>query len=365
MDVPETTHAAANMAASHRPGEQHAAHAAQDNQGEYTSSRDDSTATGDKRKRGEEAGEPGDGVKRVMFALPFRGRPAIAPPSHQEQQILIGSEVQTSNAEPSEAPGSNPPPSENQSMSDMQLDATEGQKFRDTLFSAVSMMRMLRQRSELYDDALGKYRRRCNVVESFQTSLEELEKKKQSATVTPKLLSEIVEYRNQLSKFTPGLDALKEEKNRLLEDYDALHDEVDAAVEGVLAYDESLKDDEVIWYFPASFWEVFKGRQEAGIAAAQSATAQRKAIEDERAAIRGRMEGRFKQKLINRLTNTSANDAINVMASTEEDVRKLSELLVQQEGLQGKEKLEVQVLRLQSGKLLKIAEETFKGAGLL
>ena len=94
-------------------------------------------------------------------------------------------------------------------MSDMQLDATEGQKFLGTLFSAVSMMRVLRQRSELYEDALGKHRRRCNVVDSFQTSLEELEKKKQSTTVTPKLINEIVEYRNQLSKFTPGLGALK------------------------------------------------------------------------------------------------------------------------------------------------------------
>ena len=114
MDIPETTQPAANMG-SHRPGEspslveaedgeQHAAHAAQDNHGEYTSSRDDGTsnassatqtATGDKRKRGEEAGEPGDGIKRLMFALPFRGRPAVAPPSYQEQQFLIGSEVQT------------------------------------------------------------------------------------------------------------------------------------------------------------------------------------------------------------------------------------------------------------------------------
>jgi len=345
-------------------GEQHAAHTAQNSHGEYKSSCDDSTATGDKRKRGEEAGEPGDGIKRVMFALPSRGRPAIAPPSHQEQQILIGSEVQTSNAEPSEAPGSNPPPNENQSMSDMQLDATEGQKFRDTLFSAVSMMRMLRQKSELYDDVLGKYRRRRNVVESFQTSLEELEKKKQSTTVTPKLLNEIVEYRNQLSKFTPGLDELKEEKSRLLEDYDALHDEVDAAVERVLAYDESLKIGEVhiVWFLPATFWEVFKGRQQAGIAAVDNATAQRKAIEDERAAIRGRMEGRFKQKLMNRLTNTSAHGAINAMASTEEDVRKLSALLVQQEDLQRKEKLEAEALRLQSGKLLKIAEKAFMRA---
>jgi hypothetical protein len=126
MDVSETTQAAVNVV-PHQPeespsqtraedSEQHGADAADNNHGEYTSSRDDGTseaATGDKRKRGNEAGGPGDGIKRQMIALPFRGRAAVAPPSYQEQQILIGGEVQTSNLKPGKSQESLSPPSEN------------------------------------------------------------------------------------------------------------------------------------------------------------------------------------------------------------------------------------------------------------
>ena len=113
MNVPETAQIAANLVSLHleespnltgaEEGEQHGADAADNDNGEYTSSRDDDTseaATGDKRKRGKEAGEPGDGIKRQMIALPFRGRAAIAPPSYQEQQVLISSKEQTSNPKP-------------------------------------------------------------------------------------------------------------------------------------------------------------------------------------------------------------------------------------------------------------------------
>ena len=122
--------------------------------------------------------------------------------------------------------------------------------------------------------------------------MEELEKKKPRRHVNLKHLNEILEYRKQLSKFTPEQELLKEETSKLLREYDGLHDEVDAGVEAVLAYDESLKDDEALQFLKvrATFWEVFKERQDAASAAAKSAEAQQKEIEDERAVIRSRME---------------------------------------------------------------------------
>lgn len=77
------------------------------------------------------------------------------------------------------------------------------------------MIRILRQKDELYEDSRGKYRRRCHMVESFQRELEELEKKKRTTTVDAKLLNDIVEARNQVSKFTIGREVLKEETSKL------------------------------------------------------------------------------------------------------------------------------------------------------
>jgi hypothetical protein len=225
------------------------------------------------------------------------------------------------------------------------------------------MIRILRQKDELYEDSRGKYRRRCHVVESFQTALEELEEKKRTTTVDVKLLDEIVETRKQVSKFTIGQEVLKEETSKLRSEYDALHNEVDASVEIVLAYDESVKDDGALRFLPASFWNVFKERKEAASAATKSAGAKRKEIEDERAAIRSRMEDQFKQDLTNRLAKSGAT---LTTASMEKDVQRLSALLLRQEDLEDKEKDEVaRALRSQSGKLAKIAEQALVKEGLL
>lgn len=254
-------------------------------------------------------------------------------------------------------------------MSEMQLDATEGQEFLGALFKVVSMNRLLRQRWDLYEDYLGKYRRRCHVVESFETGLEELEKKKHSTTVSPKLLNEIVEYRCQISKFTPGLEMLKEETDKLRDEYYALHDEVDAVIEAVLAYDESLKDDEALQFLTvrATFWKIFKERKDAASAAANSTEAKHKEIEEERASIRNRIGGHYKQNLIERIASPGAINTLHpATTSTEQDLRRLSVLMVEQKNLQDKEKFEVvKTLRSLSGKLLKIAEQAFVDAKLL
>lgn len=249
----------------------------------------------------------------------------------------------------------------------MQLDSTEGQKFLGALFAVVSLNRLLRQRWELYEDCRGNYRRRCNVVESFKTCLEELQKKKPHTHVNLKHLTETLEYRKQLSKFTPEQELLKEETSKLLREYDGLRDEVDAGVEAVLAYDESLKDDEALQFLKvrATFWKVFKERQDAASAATKSAEAKKKEIEDERAVIRSRMEGHFKQDLVKCLAKSGATNT-GPTASMEEDVQRLSALLLQQKNLQDKERFEVvKSLRLQSGKLVKIAEQAFVEAKLL
>lgn len=245
----------------------------------------------------------------------------------------------------------------------MQLDATEGQEFLGSVFSLVSMIRILRQRDELYEDSRGKYRRRCHMVESFQTELEELEKKKSLSTVSVGLLDKIVEARKQVSKFIIDREVLKEETSKFRCEYDALHNEVDASVEVVLAYDESLKDDEALRFLPARFWNVFKERKEAANTAAKNAEAERKEIEAERAAIRSRMEDQFKQDLADRLAKSGAT---STTASTEKDVQRLSALRLQQEDLEDKEKDETaKALRSQSGKLAKIAEQAFVKEGLL
>lgn len=244
----------------------------------------------------------------------------------------------------------------------MQLDATEGQKFLSSLFSLVSVIRILRQRWDLYEDSRGRYKRRRDVVESFEMGLKELEKNKHRTTVDPKHLNEIAECRNQLNNLTPGLSALKEEMSGLLRAYDGLHEDLDSSVEGLLAYDESLKDDEALRFLPATFWKVLKGLKEAASAAAESVTAKRKEIEDERAAILRRMEGRFKQNLIARLTKSGATSAT---APMEEDLRRLPVLVLQQRDLQDKEDETIRVLRSQAGKLLKIAEQALVDAELL
>jgi hypothetical protein len=123
-----------------------------------------------------------------------------------------------------------------------------------------------------------------------------------------------------------------------------------------------LKDDEALRLLPATFWKVLKGRKEAVSAAAESVTAKRKEIEDERAAILRRMEGRFKQNLIARLTKSGATSAT---APIEEDLRRLPVLVLQQRDLQDKEDETIRVLRSQAGKLLKIAEQALVDAELL
>lgn len=143
-NVPETTQAAANMPANPpnqslsatgaEDGEEQIADVASGNNGNHAVSHSNSTtyastsessstsqaATGDKRKRGDDAGELGDGIKRQMVTLAIRGRPAVAPPSYQEQQILIGIEAQTSKAELSESHEPTSSPTENQGTSEMQ-----------------------------------------------------------------------------------------------------------------------------------------------------------------------------------------------------------------------------------------------------
>ena len=206
MDYPETTQAAANMPSNPtnqspspvgaEDGEQQITIAASDNNGDHAVSHSNSTthslpseassasqtATGDKRKRGDDAGELG--TKRQMIALPLRGRPAVAPPSYQNQQALIGSEAQTSRAELSKSHEPSPSPTENQGMSEMQLDATEGQKFLGAKFAVVSMNRLLRQRWELYEDWRGQYRRRCQVVEMFKTGWKSWRRRSLVGTLT-------------------------------------------------------------------------------------------------------------------------------------------------------------------------------------
>ena len=91
-----------------------------------------------------------------MIALLFHGRPAVAPPSFQEQQVLVSSGVQTSKTDLSESHDPSSPPTENQGTSEMKLDATEGQTFLGAILAVVSMNRLLRQRWELYEDCRGK-----------------------------------------------------------------------------------------------------------------------------------------------------------------------------------------------------------------
>jgi hypothetical protein len=216
------------------------------------------------------------------------------------------------------------------------------------------------------------------VVESFQTGLEDLERKKRLTTINQKHLNEIVEYRNRLSKFTPGRDALKEETNRLLREHDGVQDEVDASVEDLSVYGESLKGEVVLQFLTegANFWRIFEAHRSAAKLATESARAKLEAIEDERPAVRSRMQGHFKQVLVSRLA-----DAQNVRRdgrcpvapakaapglTMEQDLRRLSELVLQQRNLKYKEKSkDVKALRSQSDALLKIAESAFVGAGLL
>lgn len=173
MEIDEITQAVANMLPQPRQSsglddtegdEQKAADPASSKNEEHAAGHGDSTsqsspskapsatqaATGDKRKHPDDVGEPGDGIKRQMIALPFRGGPGVAPPSYKEQQIIIGSEAQTSNTEPGESQDSSSLLKEDQSMSEMQLDATEGEKVLGTLFTAASMNRLLRERWEIY-----------------------------------------------------------------------------------------------------------------------------------------------------------------------------------------------------------------------
>ena len=201
--------------------------------------------------------------------------------------------------------------------------------------------------------------------------LEELERKRDRTTVSRKHINEIVEYRNQLGKFAPGRDVLKEETSMLLREYDALHDEVDASVEGLFAYG-AHENEEVLQFLTkgSNFWEVFKARRSTTNVAMMSARAKLKAIEDERLALRNRIESHFKQTLLKRLASSASegsfDSAFLTTSTTEEDLRRLSELLLQQRDLKYKEKYtDAEIMRSQSGQLLKVAERALVDAGLL
>ena len=401
MDVAKTVETAANMLPPHSKQssnlaeaeveEQQAADTALDHRGEYAVSHGDGisqstpvrapaapqTATGDKRKRGDDAGEPGDGIKRQLIALPFRGRVA-APPSYQEQQVLTHSKVQSPTTEPGLPQVSNSSPDKSPSTSGVVLDATEGYKFLGALFSVVSMNRMLSHKWELYEDCRGQYRRRCDVVNSFQSSLKDAETKKKFTTVDPKLLNEIVAYRDQVNKLKPGRDALEEEASKLLRDCDALQDEVDASVEDLFVFDASLKDDELLRFlrFGADFWKMFEARRSAAKEVAENTRARLGAIEDERSAIRGRMEGRCKQTLHGYLVRaqTQSRGASRRGGAprmtvpgpqTEQELQRLSELLLQERKFRDEENYKaVKDLRSQSEAILKLAESALVDAGL-
>lgn len=401
MGVVETAETAAKMPLPHpeqssslaeaEGEEQQAADAALDHRGEYAISNSDGTsqstpvrapsapqtATGDKRKREIDADEPGDGIKRQLIALPFRGRVA-APPSYQEQQVLTGRQVQSSNAEPGLSQESNSPLNENQSTSEMRLDATEGHNFLGALFSVVSMNRLLSHRWELYEDCRGQYRRRCHVVNSMKKALEEAESNKDLTSVNPKNLNEILAYQNEVSKFTPGRDALQEETSKLLRDYDALQDEVDASVEDLFVFDETVKDEEVlrILNLGPRFWKKYEARRSASRKAAENMKIKLAAIEDERSAIRSRMEGRCKQILLGHLVHaqTTGRKAGDRGASgmrvpgpeTEQDLRRLSDLLLQERNFRDEENYKAtKDLRSQFEAILKLADSAFVYAGLL
>lgn len=311
--------------------------------------------TGEKRKRETDVAQPVTESKRQMKTLPFRSKLAALSRSHQTKLVGVG--VPPSSAEPV---------------------ATEGQKFLNALFSVVSMNRLLRQRWELYEDCRGKYRRRCHVVESFQTGLEELEKKKSLRIVNQNYLNEMVEYRNQLKIFMPGMDELKEETNKLLREHDGLRDEVDAMVEDLFVHGKSLKDDEALQFLTQSsdFWETFESRRSVANTAAESVRVRREEIEAERLAIRGRIDGRFNRVLLGRLAHVNAmgKDSKAVVTpsktptgkTTDRDLRRLSELVLQERNLKYKEKFrDVKMLRSQSEDLLKLAKRAFVEAKLL
>jgi hypothetical protein len=118
----------------------------------------------------------------------------------------------------------------------------DGEHFLSTLFAVVSTNRMLHQRYELYQDYRGKYKRRLRLVESFETALDELEKRTDIQPVSQHDLNERVEYENQLRIFVPKLNDSKDEASRTLREHDGLRDEVAAGVEGLLlAYGRGLE----------------------------------------------------------------------------------------------------------------------------
>jgi hypothetical protein len=161
-------------------------------------------------------------------------------------------------------------------------------------------------------------------------------------------------------------------------EHDGLQDEVDASVKDLFLYDDSLKGEEVLQFLTegANFWKIFEARRAAAKMATESARAKLKAIEEERFIIRSRMEGHFKQIFLDRLAHarTVREDDSDPVApakaaprqTTEQDLRRLSELVLQQRNLKYKEKFrDVKALRAQSDALLKVAESAFVDAELL
>jgi hypothetical protein len=235
---------------------------------------------------------------------------------------------------------------------------------------------MLHQRYELYQDCRGKYKRRLRLVESFETALEELEKKTDIQPVSQQHLDERVEYENQLRIFVPKLDDSKEEAIRSLREHDGLRDEVAAGVEGLLlAYGRGLESTTALAFLKdnANFWKILEARSLAGEMATKNTKAAFRAIEDERPAIRGRMNGRFKQILMTRFERASSTEEdanrsapLANLDATEQDVGRLSELVRQERNLRYKERFsDVRKLRSQSEELLRIAERALVDAELL
>jgi hypothetical protein len=205
---------------------------------------------GDKRKRDGDASQPLTRHKRQTFDLPFRG----------------------------------PARSDNEQ---------DGEHFLSTLFAVVSTNRMLHQRYELYQDCRGKYKRRLRLVESFETAMDELEKRTDTQPVSQQHLNERVEYENQLRMFVPKLNDSKEEASRSMREHDGLQDEVAAGVEGLLlAYGRGLECTTALMFLKdnANFWKVLEARSSASETVPKNTKAAFRAIEDERLTIRGRNE---------------------------------------------------------------------------
>lgn len=310
---------------------------------------------GNKRKWDDDGSQPDDRHKRQTFDLPFRG-PAVPPRNGN-----LTSHVDN-------APGTS-------------SSSTQRAQFLGALFAVVSTNRTLRLRWELYQDCRKKCKRRCRVVESFEAGVQSVQEKTYGQYISQQHLSEMGEYQAQLKIFIPERDESQQKTGRLLREHDGLRDEVEASVEGLFVYDKSLRDEQALQLlakdgYHGSFWDVFEARQLAAKTAAENAKTAMKAIEDERRTIRSRMDAHSKQILLVRLARVNSMDGdANAPATsaetgtrdtTEQDLRRLSDLVFEERNLKYKEKFkDVKDLRLQSEKLLKLAERAFVDAKLL